>query len=198
VNANEAADLIERIGIERIQRSLRSWREGVQLSQEELAELAGVAQQTISRLEKGTRNLTPEVFARIMNVIDEAHDKQEKRESRGVPLRSLLGGEVTRDWFAQKEHEAQRVRDAERAKVTQDRIKDRLIEALDKLVNIQNELIAAHTELRHAEAKKREELEQRIAEYRDLLGLETDAAVARSNADERREKILSTKGKADG
>jgi transcriptional regulator with XRE-family HTH domain len=109
-------------------------------------------------------------------------------------LRSLLGGNVTTQWFAQKEQESQRLRDTDNARATQDRIKDKLIEALRELVGIQNELIAAHVELRKTEATKRAELETRITEYRDLLGLETDAVVARSNADEQREKILSTKG----
>lgn len=199
MNREDAATFIKRIGRRRVQNSLKRWREGVHLSQQELAKLAGISQQAISRFEKDTRKITPQAFARIMNVIDTKFDEQEKTNEvttkNYVPLRSLLGGEVTKEWFGQ---EAQRLHDAERAKATQERIKDRLIEALRELVNIQNALISRHGELRQLETKKREDLEQRIAEYRDLLGLETEAAVARSNADEQREKILSTKGKVDG
>ena|SRR5215472_17139310 len=199
VDQEIAKGIIKEVGLERLRKSLRRWREDVHLTQDELASLTGIAQETISRLESGARKLNPRIFARIMSVIDKRYDELQRASDvttrSYVPLRSLLGGEVTKEWFGQ---EAQRLHDAERAKATQERIKDRLIEALRELVNIQNALISRHGELRQLETKKREDLEQRIAEYRDLLGLETEAAVARSNADEQREKILSTKGKVDG
>jgi transcriptional regulator with XRE-family HTH domain len=193
-----AKAIIKEVGLERLQKSLRRWREDVHLTQDELASLSGIAQETISRLESGARKLNPRIFVRIVSVIDKRYDELQRASDvttrNYVPLRSLLGGQDTKDWFSQKE---QRLHGAEKAKATQERIKDRLIQALDELVNIQNELIAAHAELRQVETKKREDLEKRIAEYRDLLGLETDAAIARSNADEQREKILTGKGKEE-
>jgi len=109
-----------------------------------------------------------------------------------------MGVDKTPERLAKEEAELlrkenERLRQAEKARMAQDRIKDRLIDALQEQAKIQRELIALHGELRHVETQKTVDLQQRIAEYRDLLGLATAEAIARSDADEQREKILSVK-----
>lgn len=65
------------------------------MSQQQLAASAGILQETISRLERGNRKLSPRVLARLITVLGRAHAEQEKRGKRfdaveEVPLSSLL------------------------------------------------------------------------------------------------------------
>lgn len=86
----EAQKAIEEMGVEEIQRSLRSWRESVGLNQLDLAKLSGVPQSNIHRIEDGKQGVTPRTFARVMTAIEKARQKRiselEKENSilRGV------------------------------------------------------------------------------------------------------------------
>jgi transcriptional regulator with XRE-family HTH domain len=175
-------------------KKLTEVRKARNVSQARLARMAGVTASLICQIEKGTKPLTKEVAQKVWDALADV-----RFEQKDLNALKTMGVDKTPEAMAREEAESlrkenERLRNAEKAMSVQDRLKDKYIDALRELVKIQSELIAAHAELRHAETEKRKDLEQRVAEYKDLLGLETNAVVARSDADEQREKILSAKG----
>lgn len=217
----QAIDIIEEIGAPRLQKSLQRWREEVNLSQQELASLAGVAQQTVSRLEKGGlekggRNLTPQIFARLMTVIDKAFDKKEaeaaKLDKAGLSLSSIfspenfgrkvslaslnspnLSAEMFRPSPSQERiHQLEKIIEA----------KDRMIEGYRRLHALDQQIIALLSESGPGSVAVQatqvlEEVERLRAENKDLrewLNAEEVAAVAHEKAAELRERVNAVTG----
>jgi DNA-binding XRE family transcriptional regulator len=60
-------------------RDLIRARKGVGLSQQRLANLAGIRQETISRLESGKHTASPGTVDRIMSVIDAEHRRRRRK-----------------------------------------------------------------------------------------------------------------------
>jgi transcriptional regulator with XRE-family HTH domain len=69
---DEAANALKKFGAEEIRKSLRKFRRKLKLTQGELASLAGVGQEAISRFEQGKRNLSADALARVQTAIVEA------------------------------------------------------------------------------------------------------------------------------
>jgi transcriptional regulator with XRE-family HTH domain len=195
VNLNDAAEIIEKVGLQRLQRSLHRWREDVHLTQQELSSLAGIAQQTVSRIEKGKRNLTPRTFARLMTVIEKAFEKKQaeavKSSQAGLSLNSIFPpehfGQVTS--LASLKDPAAVIAHLGANRETHERVQSKLIQAQAELIRILEQLLAAHGEREAEQDSKIADLEKRIADLRDLLGLETGATVLRVKADEKREQL---------
>ena len=64
-------------------RNLIRDRKSVGLSQERLAELAGIRQETVSRLESGKNSATPGTIAKIDRVIVAARKRMAKSKGKG-------------------------------------------------------------------------------------------------------------------
>jgi len=176
-SGTDAEAAVKKFGATEIRKSLRRFRKQLKLSQKELANLAGLGQEAISRFEQGKRNLSSEALARLQGAIVKAMAQREIAVSTaGVPLKMGL---------------LMKPGPSSQAQDTQDRVKDKLIENLQQLVDALKGMIGIHEERESKKDAKIAELEARIAEYRDLLGLETDAAVSRAKADEKREEIVA-------
>lgn len=181
MNPTEAQEMIKDYGVSVVRKTLRSLRERVLLSQQELADLAGVAQQTVSRIEQGQRNLTAPVLARLITVLESKLEKRHKEERRNsISLRALALVRPQEEQTAEALIEEQK----------------RIIEVQRNLIQTQKELIQAYAEecqQLYTEGSDFEksiiERESRVKELSELLGLETEAALARNKADEFREKI---------
>jgi DNA-binding XRE family transcriptional regulator len=63
-------------------RDLIRARKGVGLSQQQLADLAGLRQETISRLETGKHTAHPRTVDKIMRVIESARRKRRRRRTQ--------------------------------------------------------------------------------------------------------------------
>ena len=185
MDLNDAKSILKKAGARRIQKSLRRWREDVYLSQAELARQAGIAQETISRIESGTRNLTPRIFALLADAIDKAFDKKRVEAAKSVPFSSIVLPEhperITSLSLLSPEEE--------RSQETHERVQSKLIEAMSNLIRVLEEELALRGERETKQVRKIANLEKRIREYRDLLGLETIATVSRVEADELRESL---------
>src|SRR6266403_3014188 len=97
MNLDRAAALIEKHGAARLRKSLGVWREELFLSQQELASLADVAQQTVSRVERGTRNLTPQVLSRLTNAMLKKEAEASKARGGKISLKTLMSPPLSQD-----------------------------------------------------------------------------------------------------
>jgi transcriptional regulator with XRE-family HTH domain len=153
---------------------LRKKRKELGITQHDLAKLAKVKRSLISDIEAERRLLTKDVGGPLWDALANVHIERLK---------------VTPEWEKIVEEERQKLEEERKdskkiglknlmapAEATQDRVKDKLIEAQQEVIRIQNELISAHKDWGIEKDAKITELETRIAELRDLLGLETDAA----------------------
>ena len=179
VKSQDVAAALKKFGAEEVRKSLRKFRKELKLSQGELASLAGLAQNTLSQFERGKRNLSLDALTRLHNAITEALvqkeialRKQKQKAARGFSQEQidyLLGRNPS---------------DHEQAHATREKVSERLIEAQQQHIRILKELLSAHEELTAEQNATIRDLERRIAELRDLLGLETQVAIVREKVQE--------------
>ena len=110
MGSSEDKETVNKFSLDERRRALRKFRKKAGLSQSDLGKMAGLSFSAISRFERGSRDLSPEAFARVSNAVAEVlsgkrllqRERQEAnrlnalRESReakqlGVPLKTLLG-----------------------------------------------------------------------------------------------------------
>jgi transcriptional regulator with XRE-family HTH domain len=81
-----------------VRKMLRSWRKRLGVSQAELARLAGIGQNTLSRYETGERNLSSATLDRLERAIERVFDKREAQIVQAVqsPPKGLAPETVAR------------------------------------------------------------------------------------------------------
>ena len=181
----EAEQATQKWNFSERRKGMRKFRKKAGITLDELAAEAHLSKSTLSRFETGKIDLTPESWAKLWEAIQnlpakrraaarEADLKLTKEFSIGfvgeligklVPL-SLLGGREAQEQFDQKMREGR--------------------EKMERTYGPHwKEVFGALFEL----SRENKDLEKRIAELRDLLQLETEAALKESERDELREKI---------
>ena len=192
-------------------KQLKAFRKQAGLSQAELASLAGVGQQMVSRFEKGERDLSPAALSRLVEVITDFRDgkmaAKQVAELRRVKLSSLVGGKITEDAFKESsplsslvgpfrpQTNEEKIQQLEELAKSQ----DQLIKGYQKMNKINDQIIAL---LKEADAGKTaaenlilleqvEKLRAENAELREWLNAEEAAAMAHGKAAELRERVNS-------
>ena len=173
--AQEAAQEMLKWNLSKRRKGMRKFRKNAGITLDELAAESGLSKSMLSRFENGTRDLSPEAFAKLWDAILSLPEKRKaitRREeeagrklaanfgSKTVPLSSLM-----RPTLKEYREGMQRM---EREYGPHWR---KVIQALLDL------------------SSDNAELERRISEMRDLLNLETEVAIKESERDELREKI---------
>jgi len=177
--------------------ALRKFREQADLSLEELAKLAGLSKSMLSKFELGNRDLSSDAFSRLEKAIVKvlanqrvAARRKQESEKRGVAkVEKLAGSFIPLRSLMEPRFESYR----------------NSIEVMEasygpRWREIFADLRKASKEIAKLEREKAD-LESRIGELRDLLGLETHKALDESNAQEIRDRVAArekmTKGGDD-
>jgi transcriptional regulator with XRE-family HTH domain len=92
----EAAETLEKDGVKKTVKLLRSARLGAKLNRLQLAKLSGVPQSNIHRIEHGKQSLTPRVYAKLYDAIEDQfyRNAQEKRYREKVAELSRKYGQL--------------------------------------------------------------------------------------------------------
>jgi len=181
----EAAQAAQKWNFSERRKGMRKFRKSVGITLDELAAEAQLSKSTLSRFETGKIDLTPESWTKLWEAIQnlpakrraaarEADLKLTKEFSIGF-IGNLLGKSAPLNILAGRE--------------VQEKFEQRMREGRDKMAILYGphwkEVFGALFEL----SRKNKDLEKRITELRDLLQLETEAALRASEADSVREKI---------
>jgi transcriptional regulator with XRE-family HTH domain len=157
----------------KMDRKRRLWKAGI--SQQALAKALGTYRTKITEWVNGKITLTAEEEAKLDEILNEANVDKKMADPYFLLESAYASG--SKLWFELKQLKEKF------------QILGELVESYREQVKYMKEIIGAHEEWGSERDAKIAELEARIAEYRDLLGLETDAVVSRSQADEKREEL---------
>ncbi len=196
-------------------KAIRKFRKQLKLSQAEFAKLAGIGQQMLSRFELGTRDLSPEAFARVEDAITEALARKRaavQGAGRLVPLSNLLLSKDQVDQEAsfqeyKRVHEDLVARYGPRWRETfkalgeagrelwilkeQNRLLQELVGKQYEVLGFCQELINEN-ETKDAKIFK---LEEKVNELRELYDVGTQAVTATARYEELREKLAAVPAK---
>lgn len=176
---HEAAQEMLKWNLGKRRKGMRKFRKNAGITLDELAAESGLSKSMLSRFENGSRDLSPEAFAKLMDAIMSLPAKRRaiaRREEeaekklaanfapKSVPLASLMGP-ATPTVFARYRESCRQMEQ----------------EYGPHWREVFRALLKA--------GRDTADLERRIAELRDLLKIETEAALVNSERDELREKI---------
>jgi transcriptional regulator with XRE-family HTH domain len=189
---NDSEKAVKKYSLRSRRIGLRKFRKQVGLSLKEVAGLAGLSQSMVSKFELGHRDLSPEAYRRLERAIVKALAHQEVLAER------------------KQEAEKREVAKAEKTAGTFITLGSLMLsptletyqkscKAMEESYGPQwretfKDLREAGKEIAKLERQKAN-LESRIAELRDLLGLETHKALDESNAQEIRDRIAEREKK---
>jgi transcriptional regulator with XRE-family HTH domain len=180
LDLNEAAEHMRLYTLKQRGRQLRKYRREWGIDIDYVARVAELSKSTLSRFERGLNDVKVETYARILAVIEQIG------EARAEVLEFLVRLETARK-------EGKELLAALAYSPVPDNAEERktwIAEETKKQIERRERQSFSESMKERYEAQIAE-LEKRIAELRDLLQLETQAALKESERDELREKIKS-------
>jgi transcriptional regulator with XRE-family HTH domain len=159
-------------------RRIRQMRRGLGFTQEHVAKLAGITQESLSGFERGKHDLSPQTYTRVERAIFAATRGQDRIPDPGA----LPGARLAALAMPPDEYEAWFAREWQNWKSIQ------RVQTMQHLIESQSELIDVYTALIEKDARIAE-LEKQVAELRSLYDAETEAALAYDKARELRAQV---------